>query len=129
MALMRTCADIDIGDMDPIATLQAEVCRTLSHPARIAIVHLLADGPREVGRLARDLDISQPNASQHLAVMRNAGLVDAEREGREVHYRLSDPQIVEACRLMAAVLRRHYQRRAALADPSMEREPAVPATR
>ena len=75
--------------MDPIHLLQAEVCRTLSHPARIAIRHLLADGPLSVSTLALKLDIAQPNASQHLAVMRAAGLVEAKRDGREVIYRLA----------------------------------------
>ncbi|MFN8619508.1 MAG: ArsR family transcriptional regulator [Chloroflexota bacterium] len=38
----------------------------------MAMLHLLAEGPREVNRIARELDISQPNASQHLSVMRAA---------------------------------------------------------
>ena len=66
--------------MDRIYELQAEVFRTLSHPVRIAMLHLLAAEPREVGRLAAALKISQPNASQHLAMMRAAGLVEAERD-------------------------------------------------
>ena len=92
--------------MDPIYELQAEICRTLSHPVRIAMLHLLEDEPREVGRLASDLQISQPNASQHLAVMRSAGLVEAERDGRGVTYRLADPGVIGACDLMSQVMRR-----------------------
>ncbi|CAN5667871.1 lsr2/espR transcriptional regulator [soil metagenome] len=100
--------------MDPIYELQAEICRTLSHPARIAILHLLADEPREVGRLAADLGISQPNASRHLAVMRAAGLVEAERGGRGVVYRLADPDVIGACDRMAQVMRRRLARLAEL---------------
>ena len=114
MALMRTCACIDAASMDPIHELQAEICRTLSHPARIAILHLLADEPREVGRLAADLGISQPNASQHLAVMRAAGLVETERDGRGVVYRLADPDVIGACDRMAQVMRRRLARLAEL---------------
>jgi DNA-binding transcriptional ArsR family regulator len=110
--------------VDVITTLQASVCRTLSHPVRISIVHLLAEGPREVGRIARDLHISQPNASQHLAVMRTAGLVEAVRDGREVSYRLSDPDIVVACQIMASVLRRHHQRYAEAPEPTAAAQPA-----
>ena len=99
-----------LAGMDVVTTLQASVCRTLAHPVRIAIVHLLADGPHEVGRIARELGITQPNASQHLGVMRAVGLVEAVREGREVSYRLTDPDIVVACQIMASVLRRHHQR-------------------
>ena len=100
--------------MDPIHELQAEICRTLSHPTRIAILHLLAAEPREVGRLASELDISQPNASQHLGLMRSAGLVETEREGRGVIYRLADPGVIDACDLMAQVMRRRLARMADL---------------
>jgi len=100
--------------MDPIHELQAEICRTLSHPVRIAILHLLADEPREVGRLASALDINQPNASKHLAVMRQAGLVEAERDGRGAVYRLTDEGVIGACDLMAQVMRRRLARLAEL---------------
>jgi ArsR family transcriptional regulator len=100
--------------MDPILTLQAEVMRTLAHPRRLQILHRLAEGPVEVGRLAAELDMSQPNASQHLAVLRSTGIVEAEREGRGVRYRLADPDVVRACGLMTEVLRRRIDRLASL---------------
>ena len=96
--------------MDEVYRLQAEVLKTLANPRRLEIVHLLADGPREVGRLAEEMGISQPNVSQHLAVMRSAGVVEAEREGREVRYRLSDPEIICACETMRGVLIRRFAR-------------------
>ena len=96
--------------MDEVYRLQAEVLKTLANPRRLEIVHLLADGPREVGRLAEEMGISQPNVSQHLAVMRSAGVVEAEREGREVRYRLSDPEIICACETMRGVLIRRLAR-------------------
>lgn len=108
--------------MDPIYELQATVLKTLSSPRRLEILHRLAEGPCEVGRLAEELGISQPNASQHLAVMRNAGIVEAEREGREVHYRLSDPDVVVACNLLRTVLRRRLSR---LIDMSGANAPAT----
>ena len=96
--------------MDDAIRLQAEVLRTLAHPRRLEIIHRLAEGPLEVGRLAAALGISQPNASQHLAVLRGVGLVDAERDGREVRYRLTDPDVVVACGLMRAVMQRRLSR-------------------
>jgi DNA-binding transcriptional ArsR family regulator len=96
--------------MDEVYRLQAEVLKTLANTRRLEIVHLLADGPREVGRLAEEMGISQPNVSQHLAVMRAAGVVEAEREGREVRYRLSDPEIICACETMRGVLIRRLAR-------------------
>ena len=114
--------------MDAIHELQAEICRTLSHPARIAILHLLARQPLEVGRIAAELGISQPNASQHLAVMRAAGLVEAERDGRGAVYRLTDPGVIGACDLMAQVMRRRLARYAELSaaiEGSMEPGPTA----
>jgi len=104
--------------MDPINVLQADVLKTLASPRRLEIIHRLAEGPCEVTRLAAELGMSQPNVSQHLAVMRSAGVVERERDGREVIYRLADPDIVVACGLMRSVLQRRLSR---LADLSAER--------
>ena len=129
---MRTFAYDDDQFMDPIYELQAEICRTLSHPIRIAVLHLLAEKPREVGRLATELDISQPNASQHLAVMRSAGLVESQRDGRGVVYRLADPGVIGACDVMADVMRRRLARMAELAaaiEPKADRKPVTTRSR
>ncbi|HEU4673698.1 MAG TPA: metalloregulator ArsR/SmtB family transcription factor [Candidatus Limnocylindrales bacterium] len=96
--------------MDEITALQAEVLRTLAHPRRLEILHRLAESPAEVNRLARDLGRSQPNVSQHLAILRNAGLVEADRNGREVTYRIADPDVMVACGLMRSVLQRRLVR-------------------
>ncbi len=96
--------------MDEITVLQAEVLKTLASPRRIEILHELARGPIEVGRLAEAIGASQPNVSQHLAVLRTAGIVEAERDGREVRYRLADPDVMVACALMRAVLERRLTR-------------------
>jgi ArsR family transcriptional regulator len=96
--------------MDEVYRLQAEVLKTLANPKRLEIIHLLAEGPHEVSRLAEELGISQPNVSQHLALMRSAGVVESERVGREVHYRLSDPEIICACETMRGVLVRRLSR-------------------
>jgi DNA-binding transcriptional ArsR family regulator len=115
--------------MDPIWTLQAEVMKILASPRRLEIIHLLAEGPKEVGRLAEEMDISQPNVSQHLAVMRTAGIVEAEREGREVRYRLTDPEVIFACGTMRRVLMRRLARLGELSElpaevVADERDPA-----
>jgi len=99
-----------LADMDEITMLQAEVLKTLASPRRLEIIHRLAQGPCEVRRLAEDLGAPQPNISQHLAVLRSTGLVDAERDGREVRYRLTDPDVVVACGLMRTVLQRRLAR-------------------
>jgi ArsR family transcriptional regulator len=96
--------------VDEITILQAEVLRTLASPRRLEILHALARGPLEVGRLATLIGATQPNVSQHLAVLRVAGVVDAERDGREVRYRLSDPDVMVACGVMRTVLERRLTR-------------------
>jgi len=70
----------------------------------------------EVGRLAAEIGASQPNVSQHLAVMRGTGIVEADRDGREIRYRLVDPDVIAACDLMRGVLERRLARLARLAD-------------
>jgi DNA-binding transcriptional ArsR family regulator len=102
--------------MDEITNLQAEVLRVLASPRRLEILHRLAEEPMEVGRLAAELGASQPNVSQHLAVMRATGIVEADRDGREIRYRLVDPDVIAACDLMRGVLERRLSRLARLAD-------------
>ena len=112
--------------MDEITNLQAEVLKVLCSPKRLDIVHSLAAEPKEVGRLAEELGLPQPNVSQHLAVMRAAGLVESERAGREIRYRLADPDVIVACDVMRGVLERRLARLARIADTARMTEILVP---
>lgn len=115
--------------MDAIYEIQAETIKTLANARRLEIIHVLAAGPREVGRLAAELNLSQPNVSQHLAVMKAAGIVEAERSGREIRYRLADPDVVTACDLMRGVLQRRLARLVGLSGPpSTTTNPTAAAT-
>jgi DNA-binding transcriptional ArsR family regulator len=117
--------------MDEIYQLQAEVLKTLASPRRLEILHRLAEGPCEVGRLAEELGLTQPNVSQHLALLRSAGVVEAERDGREVRYRLADGDVIVACSIMRGVLQRRIRRLAGISDEANQRvedAPAVPST-
>ena len=113
--------------MEPIYELQAEVLKTLAHPRRLEIVHELARGPRTVGRLAEELGLAQPNVSQHLALMRSSGVVEAERDGREIRYRLTDADIIAACDLMRHALQRRLARLAALSGRATDAPTPVAA--
>ena len=104
--------------MDEITRLQAETLKVLASPLRLEILHLLADGPLEVSRIAAAIGASQPNASQHLSVLRAAGLVEANRHGREIRYGLVDPEVIVACNVMRRVLQRRLARFAHLATES-----------
>ena len=92
--------------MEEIYELQANVLRILAHPRRLEMLHALAEGPIEVGRLATRLHLSQPYVSQHLALLRSVGLVELERNGREVRYQLTDPEVMRACSIMRGFLQR-----------------------
>jgi ArsR family transcriptional regulator len=127
LALIGACAYVDSQAMDEITILQAEVLKTLASPRRLEILHALAAGPIEVGRLAKAIGASQPNVSQHLAVLRGAGVVEAEREGREVRYRLADSDVMVACGLMRAVLERRLSRLGEMARGATAAGPARPA--
>jgi DNA-binding transcriptional ArsR family regulator len=116
------------GDIDDI---QAGLLRTLASPHRLRIIHRLGIAPCGVTELARDLGLNQAAASQHLAVMRSAGIVEAVRDGRSVTYELSDREILSACGLMRSVLVRRLSRlgdlAAAAAEPALVAEPALGA--
>ena len=98
------------GPMDDIDELQVSMLRTLASVHRLGILHLLGERPCEVNEIARELGLTQAAASQHLGAMRAAGLVDPIRDGRSVTYRLADPQLLVACRLMRSVLVRRLSR-------------------
>jgi DNA-binding transcriptional ArsR family regulator len=66
----------------------ASALEALADPTRRAILDRLRGGPRPVGELAEALPVSQPAVSQHLAVLREAGLVTSQRSGRRSLYRL-----------------------------------------
>ena len=73
----------------------AEVAKALASANRIEIVELLGQGERSVDGIASRLGLSVANASQHLQVMRRAGLLASRRDGKRVLYRLSDPAVVD----------------------------------
>jgi rhodanese-related sulfurtransferase/DNA-binding transcriptional ArsR family regulator len=78
---------------DAIYDQFARVGKALSSPHRIELLELLAQGPRTVESLSKLADMTLPNTSAHLQVLRSAGLVESTKEGLYVAYRLSDPSV------------------------------------
>lgn len=78
----------------------AAVARALSDPKRLCVLETLASGERSVSELSRDVGCQIPNMSQHLGVLRSAGLVSTRREGTTVYYSLTDQRVIEAYRLI-----------------------------
>lgn len=94
---------------------QARLCQVLADPKRLRLLNELRQGERSVGELAAALQIAYPNVSQHLNVMRDAGLVATRRAGTSVFYRLAYPRIAEACDIVHEILRAQLADAAALA--------------
>ena len=83
----------------------AAVGRALADPKRLCVLESLADGELSVGDLSTRVRCQVPNMSQHLAVLRSAGLVSSRREGSTVFYRLADTRVLEAYRLIQTIAR------------------------
>lgn len=83
----------------------AVIARALSDPKRLCVLETLASGERSVSELSRDVGCQVPNMSQHLGVLRSAGLVTTRREGTTVFYSLADPRVIDAYRLIQNISR------------------------
>ncbi len=97
----------------PPATLDEEsaydrtavIGRAMGDPKRLCVLESLAEGELSVSDLSARVRCQVPNMSQHLAVLRAAGLVAARREGTTVYYRLTDPRVLEAYQLLQSIAR------------------------
>jgi rhodanese-related sulfurtransferase/DNA-binding transcriptional ArsR family regulator len=87
----------------------ARIGKALANPSRLEILELLAQSERSVESLADELNQSTANTSQHLQVLRAAGLVDTRRDGLFIHYRLADDTVAS----LTAALRTVAERRLA----------------
>ncbi|HEY7452686.1 MAG TPA: metalloregulator ArsR/SmtB family transcription factor [Candidatus Limnocylindria bacterium] len=74
----------------------AAVAKALGDPKRLCVLELLADGgERSVGDLSRDVGCQVPNMSQHLSILRSAGIVATRRQGSTVLYRIADDSVMD----------------------------------
>jgi DNA-binding transcriptional ArsR family regulator len=83
----------------------AAVGRALADPKRLCVLESLAGGELSVSELSTTVGCQVPNMSQHLAVLRSAGLVQSRREGSTIYYRLADVRVLEAYRLIQSLAR------------------------
>jgi DNA-binding transcriptional ArsR family regulator len=115
---LRVCASADIvagmlEELTPLPSVSAEperrryaaIGRALADPKRLCVLESLASGELSVGDLSGRVGCQIPNMSQHLAVLRSAGLVTTRRDGSTVFYRLADPRVLEAYRLIQDIAR------------------------
>ncbi|MEW6429500.1 MAG: metalloregulator ArsR/SmtB family transcription factor [Thermodesulfobacteriota bacterium] len=78
------------GQQGDIYEEAAECLRTIAHPTRLRIIGLLLDGPKTVGELALACGIPSSQASEHLRLLKDRGLLACSRKGRFIHYRVQE---------------------------------------
>lgn len=79
------------------------VFKALAHPVRRRIVAMLQDGPMSSGDIAKAFDMAWPSVTGHLAALKDAGLVETERDGTSVRYRLNISAAEEAIGFLMAL--------------------------
>lgn len=103
-----------------ITRLHADFCSALADARRLLLIYALHEGPKNVTELTEIIDASQPAVSRHLKMLRERGLVNAEREGVTVTYSLADERLIQALDLLRAVMRDRLTARAELVESAIE---------
>jgi ArsR family transcriptional regulator len=90
----------------PLYEVKANLFKGLAHPLRVRVLEVLAASADDtpVSELLEQTGLEASHLSQHLAVLRNYGLVTAERRGNQVRYRLAYPQVADLLRVARALL-------------------------
>lgn len=87
-----------LAQSDEVFERAAEVFRVMAAPMRLRIISCLCNGEKNVSELLAEIDTTQPNMSQHLHTLYQAGVVGKRREGVQIYYRIINKQVVKLCR-------------------------------
>lgn len=102
---------VDQALRNELEELVAGMCKGLNDSKRLLVLYALSDGPHTVSELCDVLQTPQSNTSQHLAVLRTAGMVDTERRGNSVVYSLRHPRVIDAIDTLREILADELVRR------------------
>lgn len=80
----------------------AQVFRVMSAPMRLRIISALCNGEKNVGELLAEIHTTQPNMSQHLSTLYQAGVLGKRREGVQIYYRIVNDKVVSLCHAVCA---------------------------
>lgn len=105
---------------EKIFEIQAELCKAMGNALRMEIVHLLRNGPQNVNDIATAVEQHQATVSRNLTILRNAGIVNTERDGNNILYQIANPKLVDVCDLMREVLIDQIDQRSKLLDLNEE---------
>lgn len=100
---MLALTDTDRAAFEASAEAAAALLKALANGKRLLVLCQLGDGELTVGALQARLGVSQSALSQHLALLREEGIVATRREGQTIHYRISDPAAVQVITTLAAI--------------------------
>lgn len=98
---------------------QADICKALGNVKRLQIIYLLKEGEMTAGDIAMALDTTPANASQHLHAMKQAGILESQRQGSNIYYRVADPSVLDACSVVRTVLREQLRREQSILQTSI----------
>jgi ArsR family transcriptional regulator len=114
---VASLAPIDSLLRQELDELVASMCRALNDSKRLLLLYALRYGRYTVTELCELIEAPQSNTSQHLAVLRDRGLVEAERQGNNVVYSLRHPKVIEAIDILRGVMSDELERQTALRAP------------
>ena len=89
---------------DKIFLMHAEVCKAMANPIRLKILDALGHDEQSVDVMAKSLKLRKANLSQHLAVLRQRGIVATRRDGLHIYYRCANSKMLKACAILREVL-------------------------
>ena len=98
---------------------QARIIKALAHPTRLFIVDELSRGERCVCELTDLIGVEMPTVSRHLSVLRNAGILEDDKRGLQVYYRVRVPCVLNFFTCVEAVQSNHRQPTKRTAAPEM----------
>ena len=98
MARRQEAAAIDGVESDEVFESAAEIFRAMSAPMRLKIISCLCNGEKNVSQLLEEIDTTQPNMSQHLNTLYQAGVIGKRREGVQIFYKIVNDRVVTLCR-------------------------------
>lgn len=95
---------------DRVYELQASICKAFANPIRLHILDLCSQRERSVSEIQATLGITAANVSQHLAILKGAGVISTRREGKQIFCSLAIPQVKQACGMIRDVLRARLEK-------------------
>ena len=90
--------DNALTESEEVFEKAAEIFRVMSAPMRLRIISALCNGEKNVGELLAEIDTTQPNMSQHLNTLYQAGVLGKRRDGVQIFYRIVNERVVTLCR-------------------------------